>query len=856
GNTGSSRLGKREWERYTRLFEVEDAAVVQKIDEAVSQLGHGLNSTEVVTVICRALKKAIDATFRLERRQGSIPSAGRTDKDAPWWTPECAEAREAMFAQKALMRTNGLLGDQDARAEFSRLRTKYQRLRREAKDKFRVMHFEGVIEECRGDPRALWGRLNGRFSQGCPITDVNSWGAYFNALFNGEVNAFNEVSADTILSTINGVPHGRGRGWVRATGDRVARVTAAAALNVPFTLAEVIAALKSLRNNKSGGLDRVPAECFKCATREVEGRRMFVLAPYLLKLLEHIRSTGDYPVQFEVSALTPIHKKGDVMEKGNYRGLAVGGVLSKLYAFMLEHRLSRWGELVGARSPYQGGFRRKRGTCHNLFLLRHLTDKHKGGRDAVDPLFVCQIDFEKAFDKVPRDLLWLRLEERGVHGAMLEALKTCYNKVMMRVRVDGVTGDPFESSQGVKQGCPLSPTLYGIFGEGFADYVDAKDKWLPDAMRAKQQTPHADGRRIPLELYADDLSLFATTHRRLIVLLADLREWCEAFGMRVNVRKCELMVFHPRANIREAFAALCPVVWTSIEGNARVPMVIPWVQRARYLGLHFGPGTPFVSCTEELLTSGRRAMFSLQRKLKRLGLLVPAVAVKCFDVQVRSILSYGVQVWGPDVVLKLMTDCENSARYFDRSLRDPMVQLQREFLREIAGVKVSPDKLLFKEFNQRPLHVFWLELFLRFWNDLVKQKDTVYHQALRGEIRSALSTEHYDGWGSKVLKILKMLGTDLTALGGELDLNARVERIAGTELNVSALTKKFADRMDADWEDRSLEDDPRLFNPVDPVPGVGVKMCRYKNWMGDPVDRGYITQRQHVNLMRFRLCVW
>ncbi|GFR40188.1 hypothetical protein Agub_g747, partial [Astrephomene gubernaculifera] len=200
-----------------------------------------------------------------------------------------------------------------------------------------------------------------------------------------------------------------------------------------------------------------------------------------------------------------------------------------------------------------------------------------------------------------------------------------------------------------------------------------------------------------------------------------------------------------------------------------------------------------------------------------------------------------------------MTDCENSGR----SLRDPMVQLQRGFLREVAGVKVSPDKLLFKEFNQRPLHVFWLELFLRFWNDLVKQKDTVYHQAMRGEIRSALSTDlQFDGWGAKVLKILKILGMDLTALGDELNLDARVERIAGTELNVSALTKTFADRVDADWEDRSLEVDPRLFNPVVPVPGVGVMMCRYKNWMGVPVDRGYITQRQHVNLMRFRLCVW
>ncbi len=42
---------------------------------------------------------------------------------------------------------------------------------------------------------------------------------------------------------------------------------------------------------------------------------------------------------------------------------------------------------------------------------------------------------------------WLRLEERGVHGAMLKALQPCYNKVMMRVKVNAVTGDPFESKQ-------------------------------------------------------------------------------------------------------------------------------------------------------------------------------------------------------------------------------------------------------------------------------------------------------------------------------------------------------------------------------------------------------------------------
>ena len=43
----------------------------------------------------------------------------------------------------------------------------------------------------------------------------------------------------------------------------------------------------------------------------------------------------------------------------------------------------------------------------------------KGGKGA--PLFVCLIDFEKAFDKVDRKLIWLRLEKRGINGRCPEA---------------------------------------------------------------------------------------------------------------------------------------------------------------------------------------------------------------------------------------------------------------------------------------------------------------------------------------------------------------------------------------------------------------------------------------------------
>ena len=67
------------------------------------------------------------------------------------------------------------------------------------------------------------------------------------------------------------------------------------------------------------------------------------------------------------------------------------------------------------------------------FALQHFKDLYRapvnqGGKGI--PLFVCLIDLiEKAFDRVDRELIWLRLEEGGIHGKLLETIKTMYSKV-------------------------------------------------------------------------------------------------------------------------------------------------------------------------------------------------------------------------------------------------------------------------------------------------------------------------------------------------------------------------------------------------------------------------------------------
>ncbi len=97
-----------------------------------------------------------------------------------------------------------------------------------------------------------------------------------------------------------------------------------------------------------------------------------------------------------------------------------------------------------------------------------------------------------------------------------------------------------------------------------------------------------DGLRIPLLLFADDLSLVAHSHRRLMCLLRALREWCEAFGMSVNVRKCEVMHFHPNALVRAAARQALTVSWCTAGNNGMQQQDMPWVERARCLGIYFG----------------------------------------------------------------------------------------------------------------------------------------------------------------------------------------------------------------------------------------------------------------------------
>jgi hypothetical protein len=86
------------------------------------------------------------------------------------------------------------------------------------------------------------------------------------------------------------------------------------------------------------------------------------------------------------------------------------------------------------------------------------------------------VDFKKAFDIVPHEMLWQVLVGLGVEGRFLRCLQAMYAKdtVCINHPSEGVTSS-FRCQQGVKQGCLFSPLLFGLYLDALEGCLDDKE---------------------------------------------------------------------------------------------------------------------------------------------------------------------------------------------------------------------------------------------------------------------------------------------------------------------------------------------------------------------------------------------
>ncbi len=244
--------------------------------------------------------------------------------------------------------------------------------------------------------------------------------------------------------------------------------------------------MRKFKRNKSTGLDGIKAKFLLDA-----GDMLHVpLQIVFNKLLQQ-----GYLASLSIGVIHALHKGCDALQFEYYKGITVGPVLAKVFAMILEARLAT-GQL-GLCARGQAGFRKDLRTMDNLYILQTLIEQSTHKRKKV---YCCFVDFRKAFDIVPCDLLWQVLAEMGIVGRFMQCLQSMYSQDIVKVihPTEGLLAW-FSCGIGVKQDCSLSPLLFGLYldeldGDSLSQLVDIVVKLL---------------------LYANDLALMSETPQGL-----------------------------------------------------------------------------------------------------------------------------------------------------------------------------------------------------------------------------------------------------------------------------------------------------------------------------------------------------
>ena len=128
------------------------------------------------------------------------------------------------------------------------------------------------------------------------------------------------------------------------------------------------------------------------------------------------------------------------------------------------------------------------------------------------------------------------MEELQVPLDYMHAIAPIYEQVVYQVRMGKGISKIFSSNIGVKQGCPLSPTLFGLC-------IDQLEHMVLEYAHQEGIEDVAIGNVvIMLLLYADDVVLLAHTPQDAQKLMVVLEAFCSHSGLRVNVQKTKVML--------------------------------------------------------------------------------------------------------------------------------------------------------------------------------------------------------------------------------------------------------------------------------------------------------------------------
>ena len=299
---------------------------------------------------------------------------------------------------------------------------------------------------------------------------------------------------------------------------------------------EVARAIKHMSKCKAPGPDAIPAEIFKSGGISLTRR--------LTDLFRSHWEKETLPQAFKDATIVHIYKrKGNKRTCDNHRGISLFSIAGKILARVFLNRLLK--HLEQDHLPEsQCGFRTGRETIDMIFAARQLQENSMEQRQ---DLYITFFDLNKAFDSVSRKGLWKILAKFGCPEKFVKMVRLFHDDMVARVLNDGGRSEPFQVTNGVKQGSFLEPTLFSMMFaamlmEAFKDSstgIPIRYRYDGNLFNLKrlQALSKVNETKIRDLLFADDCALKAATEQEMQREVDQFSSACDDFGLIINAQK-------------------------------------------------------------------------------------------------------------------------------------------------------------------------------------------------------------------------------------------------------------------------------------------------------------------------------
>lgn len=269
-------------------------------------------------------------------------------------------------------------------------------------------------------------------------------------------------------------------------------------------------------------------------------------------------------------------------------------------------------------SENQFGFRAGMGTREALFRIQVLV---QNCLDVKKDVFMCFIDYEKAFDRVRHGKLIEILRKTDVDED-IRCIENLYWYQRAHVKTQSFRTEDIRIRREVRQSCVLSPRLFNMYSEEI----------FSEAFEDSEQGIKVNGIPISNLIYADDSVLLANNMTELQDMCTRLNIASNRYGLNINANKTKFMIIS-RDKLR--YANSTPSI-----GN----QLIERVEKYQYLGCWLHADWNPEQKIRTRIEKGRAAFLKFKNVLncRDIQLQLRLRYAKCY---IWSVLLYGVKAW-------------------------------------------------------------------------------------------------------------------------------------------------------------------------------------------------------------------